>query len=52
MKNLDRYIQLYIAMDARRRLEALQFAELQVKSFTPAAVAPAPLLRLVKGGGK
>lgn len=44
MKNLDRYIELYIAMDPRRRKEALQFAEMQVKSFP---VKARPLLHLV-----
>lgn len=44
MKNLDRYIALYKAMDTRRRAEALLFAEMQVKSFPARA---APLLRLV-----
>lgn len=47
MKNLERYIKLYIAMDPRRRAEALLFAEMQVKSF-PAKTPP--LLRLVKNG--
>lgn len=43
MKNLNRYIELYKAMDARRRSEALMFAEMQVKSFP----TKPPLLRLV-----
>lgn len=44
MKNLERYIALYMAMDDRRRAEALKFAELQVSTFTRKAP---PLLRLV-----
>ncbi len=44
MKNLDRYIALYMAMDDRRRAEALKFAELQVSTFMRKAP---PLLRLV-----